>query len=140
MCLLTWVMVVLSSTSWFIINLFFFCGRKSTTKCTQSEGRGWTSRYHTSTTLAYYTYRLLNCNSFKFKFQFCCTLRFIPTRFYSTCTNTRLYTTTLHGYSLIRILCRWITNRNKTEKHTYLSLLLNVLCSPGQVRGNASPK
>jgi hypothetical protein len=41
MCLLTWVMGVLSSTFWFIINLFIYlffvvisaAGRKSTTKC-----------------------------------------------------------------------------------------------------------
>jgi hypothetical protein len=83
---------------------------------------------------------MLNCNFFIFKFQFCCTLHFRPTTFHSTCTNTQLYITTLNGYSLIRITFQWITNRDNTVMHTYLSLLLNVRNISGQVRGNAHPK
>jgi hypothetical protein len=80
----------------------------------------------------------LNCNSFKFKFQFRCTLHFIPTRFYSICTNTWLYIKTLHGYSLIKI--RFQSNGDNTEMHIYLSLLLSAQCNSELERGNASSK
>jgi hypothetical protein len=50
---------------------------------------------------------------------------------------------TIHNntsWLMIKIMFEWITNRGNTEMHTYLSLLLNVQCNPGQVRGNAHPK
>jgi hypothetical protein len=49
-------------------------------------------------------------------------------------------TVKLKSAFLIKITFQWITNRDNTEIHIYLSLLPNVECNSGQERGNASPK